>query len=258
MQAYKQGYADVSIGQLHYSVRHNPAVADGSALVLLNSRARSSVKMFALLNQFEKIYSLDLPAFGMSSPMPAGCSMRDIASVIGEAMSAVGVESCDLYGLHSGHKVAAAFAAAFPRRVKRLIIAGRTHSLPPDQTLRTQAMKRTMDENHPDISILRMEGKFVDDLGGPLAFQAIFEANFKFDFAQAMRALVAPTLIVEITSDLEDGWYERQADALAKGMRDVRTMAVAQTDPSGLDLYIGVPQMAKIISDFMRPAAGQK
>jgi pimeloyl-ACP methyl ester carboxylesterase len=248
---HKSGYADVSIGQLHYAVRHNSFRKDGSALLLMNSRARSSLQLMPLLNRYERIFSVELPAFGMSSPMPAGCSMLDIAAVIHEFVSVMGIAQLDLFGLHSGHKVAAALAANWPEKVRRMIVAGRTHSLIPDHQARNKAMKRTLDENHPDISILRMEGKYVDDIGGPIAFANIFEANFAFDFAEAMQKIRAPTLILEILSDLETGWYGAQATKLSRGMRDVLVKGERQIDPTGLDLYIGAAPMADIISSFM-------
>lgn len=242
----RHGYADVSIGQLHYTQAHHAGGTAGT-LLLLNSRARSSLRLFPHLGAYARLVSIELPAFGMSSPMKPGCTMNDIASVVAECLAVLDIGSADVFSLHSGHKVAAALAAERPELVRRLLIGGRTHSIIPEHQRRNGAMKRTIDENHPDIALLKMEGKFIDDFGGPAAFAAIFEANFNFDFAAAMRRIEAPTTILEITSAMEDGLYGRQAERLAEGMKDVSTVSAAQREPTGVELYIGVEPMADIL-----------
>ncbi len=251
---YRNGYADVDFGQIHYTARHNPSGADGTVLVLLNPRARSSLPLLPLFPDVERVIGIDLPGFGRSSPVPDGPSMRDVAHAVIGCMDVLGIKRADLFGLHTGHKVAAALAAHWPARVDRLIIAGRSHSLIPDHAQRNKAMQAVIDENQVDMAIIRMEGRYADETWGPRAFAELFKANFEFDFADAMRSIATHTMIIEITSDREDQLYGRQASKLTAGMANARAIALPQTDPTGLSMYVGFDLLAGTIKEFLASA----
>jgi pimeloyl-ACP methyl ester carboxylesterase len=252
---YRNGYADVSFGQMHYSVRHDPSAASGSALVLLNPRARSSLPLLPLFKGFERVISIDLPGFGRSSHVPNAPAMREIVDGMVECLDALQIGRADLFGLHTGHKIAAGLASERPQRVGRLVIAGRSHSLIPDHKRRNLAMQAVIDENQPDMAIIRMEGRYVDEAWAPRAFAEIFKANFEFDFAAAMRNIVAPTLVVEIASEREDELYGRQGHKLIAGMRDARCIVLPQIDPTGLSFYTGTETMARTVMEFLDSTA---
>lgn len=248
---WRKGYADVAFGQMHYSIHRRAASGQGSALILLNSRARSSLALMPLFPDIEQVVSIDLPGFGLSSPVRDGAAMHDVAHGVVDCMTAIGIGRAHVFGLHTGHKVAAAVSSAWPNRVDRFVVAGRSHSLIPDHMRRNQAMQAVIDENQLDMSILRMEGQYADERAAPRAFANIFKANFAFDFAAAMRDIQAPTMVIEITSESEDGKYGRQGDQLIAGMTDARAVVLPMTDPTGLLLYIGVELMAESIRAFL-------
>jgi pimeloyl-ACP methyl ester carboxylesterase len=247
---HRYGYADVSFGQLHYAVRRHASAAAGSTLVLLNPRARSSLPMLPLFGDFERVIGIDVPGFGRSSAVPNGPAMHDIADAMAEAFDALGIISADLFGLHTGHKIAAAIASRHAARVGRLVIAGRSHSLIPEHAARNAAMQAVIDENQPDMAIIRMEGRYADEAWAPRDFAEMFKANFNFDFAAAMRAIISPTLVVEIASAREDELYGRQAHRLIAGMPDARAIVLPQIDPTGLSMYVGVETMADTVNAF--------
>ncbi len=251
---YRYGYADVRFGQMHYAIRRNPAAGD-QVLVLLNPRARCSLPMLTRFPDIGTVIGVDLPAFGRSSALPDGPAMRDIAGGFIECLDTLGFGRVDLFGLHTGHKIATAMALHWPDRIDRLIVAGRSHSLIPDHTARNAAMKAVVDENQVDMAIIRMEGRYADEPGATRAFADMFAANFAFDFAAAMRAIARPTLVLEITSEREDGLYGRQAAALIAGMPNAIARALPMTDPTGLSMYVGVDTMVDAITKFRNGAA---
>jgi pimeloyl-ACP methyl ester carboxylesterase len=247
---HRYGYADVSFGQVHYAIRRHTSAPGGATLVLLNPRARSSLPMLPLFGNFERVIAIDIPGFGRSSAVPNGPAMPDIADAMAECFDALGVVRADLFGLHTGHKVAAAIAARHPARIGRLVIAGRSHSLIPEHAARNVAMQAVIDENQPDMAIIRMEGRYADDAWAPRDFAEMFKANFNFDFAAAMCAIAVPTLVLEIASAREDELYGRQAHRLIAGMQDACAVVLPQIDPTGLLMYVGVETMADTVNAF--------
>ena len=63
-------------------------------------------------------------------------------------LDALDLRHADLLGMHTGDKVATAFAADFPARVDRLIIAGQTHSLIPEKEERNKALAPSFKRYH--------------------------------------------------------------------------------------------------------------
>ena len=65
--------------------------------------------------------------------------MLGLADCIAQLMDIVGVDKTNIFGFHTGNKIAAALASGHPNRVDRLILCGQTHSLVPDQSGRISA-----------------------------------------------------------------------------------------------------------------------
>lgn len=132
------GYADTAMGQVHYR-----RAGLGAPLLLLGSSGRSSSifeGLMPLLAPHFDVVAIDTPGFGQSCPLPQGATIEALAACAAEVLDALGLRRCHLYGLHTGNKIATAFAGRWPERVDRLILAGQSHSLIPDRTLRNETI----------------------------------------------------------------------------------------------------------------------
>ncbi|MEO5597543.1 MAG: alpha/beta fold hydrolase, partial [Novosphingobium sp.] len=145
--ALVRGYADWGEGQVHY--RH---VGSGPAVILLGGAPRSGGQFEPVIEQLAAAglhaVAPDIPGFGASSPFPVGSSMEDIAAFLLPVLDALGVERAVLFGLHSGGKLAAAFAAGHPDRTAGLIVAGKSHSIGVDQQHRNRTVREVVVERY--------------------------------------------------------------------------------------------------------------
>lgn len=122
--AFIKGYADSSIGQVHYRT-----TGEGPAVVLLHWTPLSS-QMFRHLMPFiaaagYAVYAFDLPGYGRSDPRPEQFSMNAYGKIMAEATMAIGLEEISLVlGGHNGASVAIEMALEASDRVRRLVIDG--------------------------------------------------------------------------------------------------------------------------------------
>jgi pimeloyl-ACP methyl ester carboxylesterase len=242
------GYADCRFGQLHY-LAWQPADATGAPLLLLHPRSRSCRPLLPHLPARQAAYIVDLPGLGNSSPLADGATMQDVAGAVVDMMQALSLPAAHVYGIHTGNKVAAALAAHWPRRVRGLLLCGKSHSIVPDREQRNAAMKEQADR--PDSLVVRFEGKYLDDVDAPLAMARLYSANFAFDLTAAVRGCQAPLRVIEITSPAEDQRHGRQGAALAALAEQADCVDLPQVDSTGLDLYTGAAAMAAAITQFI-------
>ncbi|MDO7836363.1 alpha/beta hydrolase [Sphingobium sp. HBC34] len=274
-------------GQIHY--RH---AGQGRAVILLGGAPRSG-------GQFEPVMEMlaaqgmlaiapDIPGFGGSTAQPAGTTMEDRAECLVPVLDALGVDRAIVFGLHSGHKLGAAFAARHIDRTAGLIVAGKSHSIGVDQAQRNSTVRGAVLERYfingadevdgpdpmrgwtaqwrsltklwwddaihtaPDkILMLRaLENRIIDDLAARRTVRDFYSANFAFDLSAALAAVRAPALIVEITSDGEDASIGRQGAGMAALMADAKICEIKETDPIGLFFHIGFDAVAHLIMTF--------
>ncbi|MCZ8132879.1 MAG: alpha/beta fold hydrolase [Steroidobacteraceae bacterium] len=125
----RRGYVNLAHGQLHYRV-----AGSGPPVVLLHDSPRSSAMhvglMQSLADEFTTI-ALDTPGYGNSSPLPSEPQpeIADFARVLGEALDALGLPRCPVYGFHTSSKITLQLAVERPDRVASAILEGL--SLPP-------------------------------------------------------------------------------------------------------------------------------
>lgn len=246
----RRHYVDCRFGQLHVTVDES-APSDAAPLILLNSRMRSLLPLLPLLRTRHRPIIVDIPGMALSSPPPQGSTMPDVADCLVALLDAWNIGSANFFGMHTGHKVATAFASDHPGRVGKLVLAGKTHSIVGPLAERNASMQGYIAKRPPDVLLVQLEGKFIDDPDQQGANEAIYAANFAFDFAEALGRVPVPTLIIEIVSEVEDREFGRQAEKLATLMPRADTIAEPQIEPTGLEMYIGSERMARIIDDFI-------
>ena len=285
----RKGYADAPHGQVHFVHR-----GAGPALVLLGPAPRSwraFEQVFPLLDDRFHLIAPDPPCFGESAPLPPSAGMFDVAGSIVAVLDDLGIEKAHVYGHNTGRLIAAAMAANWPQRVDRLIVAGPTFTLIPEQEERIAAIRsfiaaryfddadssathaalrswatmyRTMvspwwwteelfTAADPTPIIQALENRIVDELMARRTVDGMYRMNFEFDFAAALARAQARTLIVEIIGRSADaGGFERQGARLAARMHNASVVQLEQQEgPIGLFLLTGLRPMCDVIRRFL-------
>lgn len=218
------GYADTPSGQLHYREFDDGADRTAAPLLLLHPAPRSSLYYKRLLPLLRGMRAIapDLPGFGGSYPLPAGATMNTLAGSIVDCLDALGIEQAHVFGMHSGNKVGAAMAAAWPQRVRSFMFAGMTHSIIPEAARRNDAVRAYV-ATKPALDPLEDPEFFrdmqLDRLQSEAAYAALYEANYAFDLQAALQAVRAPSLVIELCVPAEER-LGRQADRICAMMHN--------------------------------------
>jgi haloalkane dehalogenase len=210
-------YFATSHGRLH--LRSNDR-RDLPALLLLH-QSPSDARMYeALMAELENefwVLAPDNPGFGCSAPLPNGFDIAGCAAVIDELLQGLGIDSCYLFGHHTGASIAVQLAHDQPERVKKLALSG-----PPllDDALRSalpdsarpfpitadgahlQGMWDRMSAKEGDTpaSIIQREvmAAFTAGDSYPQAYAAVIEQ----DFSGQLATLECSTLVFAGTGDV--------------------------------------------------------
>ncbi|MCS6802441.1 MAG: alpha/beta fold hydrolase [Chloroflexota bacterium] len=129
----RREYVATSIGQL---LLRRAEGGPRRPLVLLHAMPGSSAYHERLMPDLAKdrpVLTFDLPGNGDSAPLPGEPEIGDFARVMWEALDALGVDACDLYGAHTGALIGMEMAIARPQRVRHLLLDGIT-LFTPEQT----------------------------------------------------------------------------------------------------------------------------
>jgi pimeloyl-ACP methyl ester carboxylesterase len=247
----KRGYADTAYGQIHYVV-----AGQGMPVVLIAPSKRSShvhADLIPLLAGRYRVLSPDNFGFGNSDPLPPDATIDILAEGVMASLDAIGEQRAHFYGLHTGNKIAAAIAARWPNRVGKLVLAGHSHSIIPDQARRNGVLGDLVKDFLKSDSVAddarralkswatlfrRIEAVWWDDAlfdDGDTAARialarrvildyilssdstvGLYQANFSYDVQADMKRIRAPTLILEIATPDEDRDYGRQAENVQK------------------------------------------
>ncbi len=120
----KNGIVNLSHGQMEY-IRFGsgkkilimlPGLGDS-----LRSMKGTALPMALLYREFAKVYTVYV--FSRKSPLPAGCSTRDMARHQAEAMDLLKIPQADIFGVSMGGMIAQHLAIDFPEKVGKLVLA---------------------------------------------------------------------------------------------------------------------------------------
>lgn len=93
---------------------HKSPFASGSLLPLIEALAPA-----------RRVIAPDIPGSGCSCVMPQPePTIADYADIVLRLMDARGIPQADIYGAHSGARIAVALALSHPDRVRRLVLDG--------------------------------------------------------------------------------------------------------------------------------------
>lgn len=280
----KRGYADSAFGQVHYVVG-----GSGSPVVLIGPSKRSSLvfaDLSGLLASRYRVLCPDTLGFGNSDPLPAGATIEMLAEATLACLDATGIDRAHFYGLHTGNKIATAIAANAPSRVEKLVLAGHTHSLIPDNARRNATIgdlvkafltaapgdeaERTLRDwsaLHRRISEVWWDGEIfakartaaevalarrviVDYLLSADSTTGLYELNFRYDLKGGMEKVRAPTLVLEIATPDEDRDYGRQADAVCKLIDGAVSATIHEPGGHTHTLERRARDVARILTEF--------
>ena len=126
---YRQG----RFGQLHYRLakpkQSSEQLINKTPLLFLHPTANSSRiynHLLAEMGNDRLAIAIDTPGFGLSDPPPFQSTITDYAASIAEFISELGEEfnfkQVDLFGYHSGSKIAVSLAQQQPELVRRLVM----------------------------------------------------------------------------------------------------------------------------------------
>jgi pimeloyl-ACP methyl ester carboxylesterase len=257
------GYVDSPLGQLHHF-----EVGEGRPLLLLPQAGRSSrmyVGLAAALADDFRVVSIDVPGTGRSAPLPAaGTTMAELAEAIAAGLAGLAIERADAFGLHGGNKVGAALAAARPDLVRSFVFAGMSHSIVPDKATRdamflnTPAVTDVLDAAREEQAWPDWEARMpetvelaLDELEAFRDRPAFYRAAFEHDLEADLRAIRAPTLVLEIATPKEDREVGRQGDALLATIPDATLLTLEHPDVYAVTLEDLPEEIAAILRRFM-------
>ena len=211
MSIIRKGYAETSEGQVHY--REVKRVS-GTPLVLLHQTASSGMmfeQMMTLLKDDFHTIALDNPGFGASFQPPSGFSIRYISDSLYAALHQLGVESCFIFGHHSGSAIAVQMAHDHPNFIQKMILSGppllnetqinglkaslKPFAIADDGSHLTQVWERIrkrdlslpLDVVHREVLLMQSARE---------AAQAAFQAVFEQPFQSQLEALEIPILVM--------------------------------------------------------------
>lgn len=282
----KRGYVSTRMGQMHYV-----EAGRGDLLLLIHQSGRSSRMFLEAVEELAphfRTVAFDLPGFGNSDPAPDGVTIEDLGDLCAEVIAALGAPSAYVYGHHSGNKVATALAGRHPGRVKRLVLAGQSHSIIPDQAERNVAIDkfvrpyqrvaavsdpallkaekwaltyRTMTAAWWQPGILSGEAPggeavvkalVLDTLQGSDGSAKLYGANLVYDLEAGYRAIPVKTLVLEIVTPEEDHLIGRRGADVCALIPGSELAEIEHEDGDGVTLEGRAKDLAAILTGFFK------
>lgn len=253
--------------QVHYR-----RAGDGPPLVLVHGFPGSSWTLEPLMEALAGSFTViapDLPGYGESDPLVAERpAIGNYAIALDEALDALGIGQCDLYGVHGGAAVALEYAAQQPGRVRRLVLDGLAVLTPEERDERAASLTPPLDPESDGSHWVRlwamlrnghifwpwyrrdMHSRIVADMPSPRELHAEFvdvlkslpgygkgiQAELAYDGLTAVQRVTHPALVVARDDDPVAAHLDR-ITGLPPG--------VQRLEPLG-----GLPSLAARISTF--------
>lgn len=260
--AIRKGYADTRSGQIHFRAAGS---AGGPPLVLLHQTASHSVMfepLMAALASRVRCIALDTPGFGGSFHFDAPPTVEAWSQALFEALAALGVTDCSLFGHHTGASIAAQIAADHPGFVRRLILSGPPYldaaerqrfletavyriAPKPDGSHLTAVWERIF-AKEPAVPLALGERECLLTLMAGPGYAPAYEAVFRHDFAALLARIACPTLVMAGEFDALRAYVAPASRALPHGQ--ARHLAGAGT-------YVcerATVQVAAIVREFLQ------
>jgi pimeloyl-ACP methyl ester carboxylesterase len=120
----RRAFADLPTRQVHY--RH--LGAGGTPLIMLHASPGSGKqleRLIAAMGATRRVIAPDTPGNGDSARLPlVAPEIADYAAATLEFLDAMGLDTVDVYGSHTGASIATELAILAPERVRRVVLDG--------------------------------------------------------------------------------------------------------------------------------------
>ncbi len=228
----KRRYVYAGARRVHYR-----RAGTGPPLVMLHASPGSSYvlePLMRLLAESRTVIAIDTPGYGESEGLDIEePEISAFGAVLVDTLDALDLDRFDLYGTHTGSKIAVEFTGNNPARVRRLVLDGigaytpeeradllanYTIDLSPEwdgtHLIRAWTMRRDMHMFWPwysregdhrmamDIpSTDEMHDHFIDFLRAIPDYGKAYRASFRYNVSEGMGRLTVPTLMIALPSD---------------------------------------------------------
>jgi pimeloyl-ACP methyl ester carboxylesterase len=143
----RRAFADLSVGQVHYATCGD---THARPVLLLHQSPRSWAEyreVLPLVGAQYRAIAMDTAGFGDSDDGGVPASIAQWARVACELLDALGIAQADVVGHHTGGVVALELAAAFPARVRSLVLSSTPYT--GEEFRRARAERPPIDEVAP-------------------------------------------------------------------------------------------------------------
>jgi pimeloyl-ACP methyl ester carboxylesterase len=217
-------YAEVNGINLYYET-----IGTGRPLILLHGGLMSS-EMFGpvlpALAEGHQVIAVDLQGHGRTADIDRPIDIRLMADDIAALIDHLGLEKPDVVGYSLGGGVAFFTAVKYPEKVGRLVVASahiRRDAIPPEmlaQQAQVNAAAAEFMKDTPMYQLYQRVAPRPEDF--PRLLDKIGESMAQdFDFAEEVRGLQVPTLIVAADADMAPpSHYVEMFKLLDGGLRD--------------------------------------
>ena len=282
----KHAYAATPMGQVHYAEEGGGRRRRWCCCTPAPGRRGVYAGLMPLLAEERRVLALDTLGSGGSAPLPPSVTMHDLARSVTGFLDAVGIERAHVFGVHTGNKIGAALAGGWPDRVAKLVLCGETHSIVVTKEARDAAIHAIVDRyfigeaaseaaglladwaagftnltgvwwnervlasrglSAETLGVL--EARAIDFLQARAGLAPLYEANFSFDFGEAVRRIPNPTLVIELAK-ADEAHLGRQGAAVVERLGDG---ALATLEDTGAEVIEFDPRrIADVILPFLR------
>jgi pimeloyl-ACP methyl ester carboxylesterase len=217
-------YAEVNGINLYYET-----IGTGRPLILLHGGLMSG-EMFGpvlpALAEGHQVIAVDLQGHGRTADIDRPIDIRLMADDIAALIDHLGLEKPDVVGYSLGGGVAFFTAVKYPEKVGRLVVASahiRRDAIPPEmlaQQAQVNAAAAEFMKDTPMYQLYQRVAPRPEDF--PRLLDKIGESMAQdFDFAEEVRGLQVPTLIVAADADMAPpSHYVEMFKLLDGGLRD--------------------------------------
>jgi len=236
MSIIRKGYVDTPHGQIHFRQLKQ---VDGIPLVLLHQTASSGMmfeRMMTLLSDSFHTLALDTPGFGASFSPPSLFNVHYLSDSLHAAITNLGMESCYVFGHHSGSAIAVQMAHDHPGFIKKMILSGapllskaqinglkaslKLFAIAEDGSHLTQVWERIR-KRDLTLPLETVHREVLLTQSAREAAQGAYQAVFEQPFAEQLSALEIPILVMAGENDTLRASLEPAFSVLKNGTMKV-------------------------------------
>lgn len=258
-----RSYVNVRFGQMHLRIARPTGDAGKTPLLCFHMSPNSSrvyAGFLAAMGVDRPAIAPDTPGFGESDPPARPPTIEDYAAAMGDVIDALGLETVDLMGYHTGSETSVALALARQQQVRRLVLVSapiftqeelvefhRLYDHDPiteDGSHLVKKWKAHVYWAGPGKTLDMVADDFHDALRNPAISWWGHNAAFAYDMADQLARVTQPILVLNPDDDLH-----RYTLRAAGKMQDGRIVHLPNWGHGFLDVH--TDEARRIVTDFL-------